>query len=99
MQFSVQTVISYQVRKDGKRLSPQEAAELAHDYDRSAELATYMIFDLEEPWHWPHCAKAISLRSEIAAVKDLTTQAQLAETKAAADDGSVEMAKAETANR
>jgi hypothetical protein len=75
MQFSVQTVISYQKRKDGKRLSPQEATKLAHDYDRAAELAKYMIFDLEEPWHWPHCAKRILLRSAIAAVKDLSSQA------------------------
>src|SRR5215468_12578460 len=82
MQFSVQTVISYQKRKDGRRLSTQEAAKLAHDYDRSAELAKYMIFDLEEPWHWPHCAKRISLRSAIAAVKDLSSQAQQ-ETKSA----------------
>src|SRR4051794_39117266 len=51
LQFSLQTVISYEVRKDGKRLSPGEAAELAHDYNRAAQLAKYMIFDLEEPWH------------------------------------------------
>ena len=46
LQFSVQTVISYQLRKEGTQLSRQEAAELAHDYDRAASLAKYMIFDL-----------------------------------------------------
>ena len=91
------TVISYQMRKDGRRLSPQEAATLAHDYDRSAELAKYMIFDLEEPWHWPHCAKKISLRREIATVKEVFNQATAADAKAKAD-ASIAMAEGETAN-
>jgi hypothetical protein len=97
LQFSMQTVIGYQMRKDGRRLSPQEAARLAHDYDRSAELAKYMIFDLEEPWHWPHCAKKISLRSEISTVKEVFNQAQAADAKAKAD-ASIAMAEDETAN-
>jgi hypothetical protein len=91
LQFSTQTVISYQMRKDGTRLSPQEAAKLAHDYDRSTELAKYMIFELEEPWHWPHCAKKLSLRGEIATIKQFISQAQAADAKARAEDANVEM--------
>lgn len=75
LQFSVRTVMSYQARRDGTRLSAKEAAELAHDYDRAADLAKYMIFDLEEPWHWPLCARKISLRDEMAAIKQLSNQA------------------------
>ena len=75
LQFSVQTVMSYQVRRDGTQLSRQEAAELAHDYDRAGALAKYMIFDLEEPHHWPLCARKIGLRSQMAAIKSLSNQA------------------------
>ena len=76
LQFSVQTVMSYQMRKDGTQLSRKEAAELAHDYDRAADLAKYMIFDLEEPWHWPLCAKKIALNAEMANIKALANQMQ-----------------------
>ena len=100
LQFSTQTVIGYQLKKDNRRLSLREAAQVAHDYNRSAALAKYMIFDLEEPWHWPHCAKKISLRSEIAAVKELISQAQAADAKAKADDAaSVETAETDSDNR
>ena len=78
LQFSVQTVMSYQMKKDGTQLSRKEAAELAHDYDRASDLAKYMIFDLEEPWHWPLCAKKISLRNEMANIKEMQYQAQAA---------------------
>ena len=77
LQFSVQTVISYQMKRDGTQLSRGEAAELAHDYDRAASLAKYMIFDLEEPWHWPLCGRKINLRNQVAAVRELTNQAAL----------------------
>ena len=43
---------------------------MAHDYDRASALAKYMIFDLEEPHHWPVCARKIGLRSQMAAIKD-----------------------------
>ena len=78
LQFTVQTVMSYQLKKDGTQLSRQEAAELAHDYDRAGALAKYMIFDLEEPHHWPLCARKIGLRSQIAAIKELSNQAMAA---------------------
>lgn len=78
LQFSVQTVISYQLRKDGTQLSRQEAAQLAHDYDRAASLAKYMIFDLEEPHHWPLCSRKIGLRSQMSAIKEMSNQAMAA---------------------
>ena len=75
LQFTVQTVISYQLKKDGTQLSRQEAAQLAHDYDRAGALAKFMIFDLEEPHHWPLCARKIGLRSQMAAIKEMSNQA------------------------
>lgn len=78
LQFTVQTVINYQRKRDGTQLSRQEAADLAHDYDKAASLAKYMIFDLEEPWHWPLCARKIALRDEMAAIRQLTNQTALA---------------------
>ena len=74
LQFTVQTVISYQLKRDGTQLSRQQAIELAHDYDRAGALAKFMIFDLEEPHHWPLCARKIGLRSQMAAIKELSTQ-------------------------
>jgi hypothetical protein len=74
LQFTVQTVISYQLKRDGTQLSRQQAIELAHDYDRAGALAKFMIFDLEEPHHWPLCARKIGLRGQMAAIKELSTQ-------------------------
>lgn len=78
LQFTVQTVINYQLKRDGTQLSRQDAAQLAHDYDRAAGLAKFMIFDLEEPHHWPLCARKIGLRNEMAAIKELSNQAMAA---------------------
>lgn len=75
LQFTVGTVIAYQKRRDGTQLSRQEAIDLAHDYDRAGALAKYMIFDLEEPHHWPLCARKIALRNQMAAIKTLSNQA------------------------
>ena len=77
LQFSLQTVISYQRKRDGTVLSRQEALDLAHDYDRAAGLAKYMIFELEEPFHWPLCSRKIALRNEMAHIKEMTNQATL----------------------
>lgn len=78
LQFTVSTVIAYQKRRDGSQLSRQEAIDLAHDYDRAGSLAKYMIFDLEEPHHWPLCARKIGLRSQMSAIKELSNQAMAA---------------------
>jgi hypothetical protein len=75
LQFTVGTFISYQRRRDGTELTRAEAIEAAHDYDRAAALAKYMIFDLEEPHHWPLCARKIGLRNQMAAVKTMSNQA------------------------
>ncbi|MFO1158900.1 MAG: hypothetical protein U1E60_08675 [Reyranellaceae bacterium] len=76
-QFSVTTVISYQRKRDGTQLTGREAADLAHDHVRAGELAKYIIFELEEPWHWPLCARKIGLRDEMAHIKTLSMQAQV----------------------
>jgi hypothetical protein len=81
MQFTVQTVMSYQLKRDGRQLTRQEAVDLAHDYDRAASLAKFMIFDLEEPWHWPLCSRKIALRNEMANIKQMANQAQAAKIK------------------
>jgi hypothetical protein len=71
LQFATRTVIAYVQKRDGIALNPRDAAALAHDYDRAADLAKYMIFDLEEPWHWPLCSKKAHAQSEIQAIKQL----------------------------
>lgn len=71
LQFTTRTVISYVMRRDGVQLNPKQAAELAHDYDRAADLAKYMIFDLEEPWHWPLCARKLGVPQQVATIKQL----------------------------
>ena len=75
LQFTVGTVIAYQKKRDGTQLTRAEAIELAHDYDRAGALAKYMIFDLEEPHHWPLCARKIGLRGQMSAIKELSNQA------------------------
>jgi hypothetical protein len=75
LQFTVNTFIAYQKKRDGTQLTRAEAIEAAHDYDRAADLAKYMIFDLEEPHHWPLCARKIGLRNQMAAVKTMSNQA------------------------
>jgi hypothetical protein len=71
LQFATRTVMAYVQKRDGIALNPRDAAALAHDYDRAADLAKYMIFDLEEPWHWPLCAKKVHVQSEMQAIKQL----------------------------
>lgn len=71
LQFATRTVMIYIQKRDGIALNPKDAAALAHDYDRAADLAKYMIFDLEEPWHWPLCAKKVGVQAEMQAIKNL----------------------------
>ncbi len=71
LQFATRTVMSYVQKRDGIALNPKDAAALALDYDRAADLAKYMIFDLEEPWHWPLCSKKANAQAEIQALKQL----------------------------
>jgi hypothetical protein len=37
-----------------------------------------MIFELEEPYHWPLCSRKIALRNEMANIKEMLSQAALA---------------------
>ena len=77
LQFTISTTIAYQRKRDGTQLTREQAIDLAHDYDQAASLAKYMIFELEEPWHWPLCSRKIALRNEMANIKELTSQASL----------------------
>jgi hypothetical protein len=69
LQFSVRTVQLYVKQRDGTQLNAKEAADLAHDYERASDLARYMIFELEEPWHWPVCARKVGVAAEVKAIK------------------------------
>lgn len=71
LQFATRTVIAYVLKRDGVQLNPKQAAELAHDYDRAADLAKYMLFDLDEPWHWPACSKKLGVTQQVAAIKQM----------------------------
>jgi len=75
LQFTIGTYMAYSKKRDGTQLSRQEAIDAAHDYDRASSLAKYMIFDLEEPHHWPVCARKIGLRGQMAAIKTMSNQA------------------------
>jgi len=68
-QFSLRTVVAYVQQKEGRQLSLSEAKELAHDYDRAAELAKYMIFDLDRAGDWPLCARKLGLRAQVEEIK------------------------------
>ena len=68
-QFATRTVMAYVQKRDGTGINPKQAAELAHDYERASDLAKYMIFDLEEPWHWPLCSRKIGMPAQVAAIK------------------------------
>ncbi len=71
LQFDTRTVVSYVQKRDGVQLNHKEAVELANDYDRAADLAKYMVFDLQEPWHWPLCSKKVGVTQQVAAIKQL----------------------------
>ncbi len=71
LQFATRTVISYVQKRDGVQLNTKQAADLANDYDRAADLAKYMLFDLEEPWHWPAGAKKLGVTQQVADIKQM----------------------------
>ena len=68
-QFSPHTVVAYVQQKEGRQLSLSEAKELAHNYDQAAELAKYMIFDLDRAGDWPLCSRKIGLRQQVEEIK------------------------------
>ena len=71
LQFAPRTVIAYVKRRDGTELTYREASALALDYDRAADLAKFMIFDLGETSHWPLCARKIGLAAQVKQVQAL----------------------------
>ena len=68
-QFSPKTVVAYVQQKEGRQLSLSEARELAHNYDQAAELAKYMIFDLDRAGDWPLCARKLGLCQQVEEIK------------------------------
>jgi hypothetical protein len=68
-QFTLSTLRSYVIKRDGMALSYAEAKEWAHDYERAGSVARYMIFDLEEHWHWPLCSRKLGIAAEVRAIK------------------------------
>jgi hypothetical protein len=71
LQFMVRTVQNFVLQMDGRALTVKEATDIAHDYDRAADLAKYIIFDLDGIGNWPACARKLNLRAEIAAIRQL----------------------------
>ena len=71
LQFTPTTVIGFVKMRDGMTLTRAEAIELAHDYERAGSLAKFIIFDLEEPWHWPVCSRKLGIPAQIRAIKTL----------------------------
>ena len=70
-QFIPRTVINYVAQRDGRQLTTQEAIALAHDYTQAAELAKYVIFDLDGAWNWPLCNRKLGIAKQAQEIKQL----------------------------
>jgi hypothetical protein len=70
-QFTRQTVINYVRAMEGKEMTAEEAVELAHDYNRAAALAKYIIFELDGIRNWPACARKLGLAREVTEIKQM----------------------------
>ena len=68
-QFMPQTVIAFVQQMDGRQLSLTEARELAHDYERAAQLAKFVIFEKDGIGNWPLCARKLGLRQQVSEIK------------------------------
>ena len=64
-QFTLRTFITYTRMRDGTVLTMKEAAEYTQDYEKAASLAWYMIYDLQEPWHWPLCSRKLGIPAQL----------------------------------
>lgn len=71
LQFMIRTVQVFVLQMDGRALTVKEATDLAHDYDRAAELAKYIIFELDGIGNWPLCTRKLNLRAEVALIRQL----------------------------
>jgi len=70
-QFTPRTFISYTRMRDGTELTVKEAIDYAQTYDKAASLAWYMIYDLEQPWHWPLCSRKLGIPAQVKLMKQL----------------------------
>jgi hypothetical protein len=70
-QFTLRTFITYTSRRDGTQLTTKEAAEYVQNYDKAASLAWYMIYDLQESWHWPRCSRKLGIPAQVNLIKQL----------------------------
>ena len=68
-QFTLRTFITYTRKRDGTALTAKEAAAYTQDYDKAASLAWYMIYDLQEPWHWPLCSRKLGIPAQVNLIK------------------------------
>lgn len=70
-QFTLRTFITYTRMRDGTVLTTKEAAEYTQNYEKAASLAWYMIYDLQEPWHWPLCSRKLGIPAQVKLIKQL----------------------------
>ncbi len=70
-QFTARTYITYQQRHDGTVLTTREAIDAAQDYDKAMKLASFMIFELGEAWHWPLCSRKLGLPAKVQEINSL----------------------------
>lgn len=68
-QFTLRTFMTYTRMRDGTVITSKEAAEYAQDYYKAANLAWYMIYDLNEPWHWPLCSRKLGIPAQLKAIR------------------------------
>lgn len=70
-QFTARTFATYSRKRDGTELTIKEAAVYAQDYDKAASLTWYMLYELEEPWHWPLCSRKLGIPAQIKVIKQI----------------------------
>lgn len=70
-QYTVRTYITFQQRRDGTVLTPQEAIAAAQDYEKAAALTSWIMFNQGETWHWPLCNRKLGLAARVKEVNAL----------------------------
>lgn len=70
-QFTLRTFMTYTRMRDGTVLTSKEAAEYAQDYYKAASLAWYMIYELNEPWHWPLCSRKLGIPAQLKSLREV----------------------------
>jgi hypothetical protein len=68
-QFTLRTFMNYTRMRDGTAITSKEAAAYAQDYYKASHLAWYMIYDLNEPWHWPLCSRKLGIPDQLKAIR------------------------------